>query len=483
MIKFSSKYKPLFNLLKAREEVERLSLLGLGSTDSKKYYEFKDTILNSIVRLPGLEDELLRLRHKGLNKKDSELLNRWLELNAVDTILVSGGRDSSKTFSVGAFTSLGAADYNHRILYTRYTMTSTDNSITSALDNRMQMLTVDNEFTYANHDYLHKSSKGKISITGHKTSSGNQSAKLKSLEDYSMFITDEGEELPNYEDWKKIKLSVRAKDVQCISLISFNPPPKTHWLYKEFYENVPIGFNGVIGNVMYIHTTYLDNGKANIAEHNWNEYERLRLIYESYLATAPEDRLLLPKRLVKDYKQYKDVILGSFRDSAEGVIFDYEIGEFVEPEYGAVYGADHGFTHPTTFIKVYVDKDNKKIYLKETFYKTQQTTTQIYDAVKDEVGFIRVWCDSAVPMFIKDLHNRNLNIRACKKPKIKDSINAILDFELIVDKDSLNLINELNNYRWSDKREDEPVDAFNHCIDAARYAITHILTENIAQIM
>lgn len=159
MIKFSKKYNPLFQLLKARE-------------------------------------------------------NNNSELSKVDTVLISGGRDSSKTFTVGSFSVLASADWNHRILYTRYTMSSTDNSITAALENRMELLGLDSEFTFANHDYQHKYSRGKITITGHKTSSGNQSAKLKSLEDYSMFITDEGEELPSFEDWKKIKLSIRAKDVQ-----------------------------------------------------------------------------------------------------------------------------------------------------------------------------------------------------------------------------------------------------------------------------
>lgn len=441
MIKFSKKYKPVFKLLKAREEAEQLSLSGLSVPDDIQ-----------------------------------NLLN-------VDTILVSGGRDSGKTFGIGCLSVLATADWNHRILYTRYTMSSTDNSITSALDNRMELLELEDEFEYANHDYRHKLSKGKISITGHKTSSGNQSAKLKSLEDYSMFITEEGEELPSYDEWKKIKLSIRAKDVQCLNIIVFNPPTKTHWLYSEFYEGVPEGYNGIIGNVMYIHTNYLDNGKENIAPQNWNEYERLRKVYEFYLNTPQDQRDKLPKKVIKEYKEYKNVILGSFRDNAEGVIFDYTIGDYVSSEYGDVIGADQGFTHPTAFVMVNVDKSAKKIYLKELFYKTNQTTSQIYNGVKDSCGKTRIWCDSAVPMFIHDLKVKGLNIKECKKPKITDSINAILDYDLIVDKDSINLQNELNNYKWSDKGKEEPIDAFNHAIDAFRYAVTHKLNEKISQVL
>lgn len=439
-IKFCKKYKPLFQLLKAREREKQLSLSGLDIPEDLK------------------------------------------QLLQVDTVLVSGGRDSGKTFGVGVACVIGTADYNHRLLYTRYTMSSTDNSITAALENRMDALGLLDEFVYANHDYYHKLSKGKISITGHKTSSGNQSAKLKSLEDYSMFVTEEGEELPTYEEWKKIKLSIRAKDVQCLNIIVFNPPTKTHWLYPEFYEGVPDGFNGIIGNVMYIHTTYLDNGKENIAPQNWNEYERLREVYKYYLSVPVSERDNLPKKIQREYREYKNVILGSFRDNAEGVIFDYTIGDFVEPEYGAVIGADQGFTHPTAFVKVNVDKDNKKIYLKELFYKTNQTTSQIYEGVKESCGRTRIWCDSAVPMFIQDLKQKGLNIKSCTKPKITDSINAILDFDLIVDKNSLNLQSELNNYRWSNKGKEEPIDEFNHAIDAARYAITHVLSKKIRKL-
>lgn len=405
------------------------------------------------------------------------------EFPEVDTVLISGGRDSGKTFAVGCFVGSAANQYNHRILYTRQTMSSTNNSITRALDNRLELLGVQDDFIFANNDYQSKINKGLISITGQKTSTGTQTAKLKSLENYSIFITDEGEELTSYEDWEKIKRSMRATDVQCLSVISFNPPTKAHWIYSQWYENVPEGFNGVIRNVMYIHTTYLDNGKDNMALHNWNEYERLKEVYNLYLATPVEERLQLPKKIIREYKNYKNTILGGFRDTAEGVIFDYVIGEFKEPEYGLVYGMDQGFNDPTTLVKVNVDKKERRIYLKEELYEVGKTETDIYNSIKDIVKRDRIWCDSAVPMFIKGLKTKGLNIKSCEKPKITDSIYAMMDYELIIDKDSVNLIRELQNYKWSDKKQDEPIDSYNHAIDAARYAITHKLNERTSQVL
>jgi phage terminase large subunit len=79
-------------------------------------------------------------------------------------------------------------------------------------------------------------------------------------------------------------------------------------------------------------------------------------------------------------------------------------------------------------------------------------------------------------MFIKELKNKGLYIKEVKKPKIVDSINTILNYDLIIDKNSVNLQRELDNYRWSDKKQDEPIDDNNHAIDAFRYAVSMMLS-------
>ena len=441
-LKFSDKYKPLFDILLAKEVVEGPDFWDLPE-ETRLYYT---------------------------------------ALYFVDTILISGGRDSGKTFAVGCFNGIATSQFEHRILYTRQTMASTANSIVKALDNRLELLGIDADYEFANNDYTSNTGKGVISITGQKTSSGTQTAKLKSIEDYSIFETDEGEELSSFDEWNKIKRSMRAQDVQCISMICFNPPTKSHWLFEKFYEGIPSGFNGIRDNVLYIHTTYLDNGEDNMAAHNWAEYEQLRESYEYYLSLSKEEKKAAPRKLVNEYKEYKYTILGGFRPKAEGVIFDYTIGDFVEPEYGVVYGADQGWTHPSTVVKVHVDKKQRKIYAKQIYYETEKTAAHIYKSIKDEVGFTRIWVDSAAAMFVGDLKEMGLNTKGIgTKPKIKDSITTMLGYELIIDKNSLDLQNELNLYRWSDKKKEEPVDANNHAIDALRYAFVMKMRERIAQ--
>lgn len=418
------------------------------------------------------------LAAKGKYKENPES-KYWKELSEVHTVLISGGRDSGKSYALSTFNAIAASQFNHRILYTRQTMSSTDLSITEALEHRMLDLNVAHLFESANKTYTLKSEKedktkvGKISITGQKTSVGTQTAKLKSLEGFSIFETDEGEELENYANWKKIKRSIRASDVQCLSVIVFNPPPKSHWLYDAFYVGIPNGFNGVKDGVMYIHSTYLDNGKKNMALHNWNEYEALKLNYEIYINTEKELQKTLSKRIRVDFEEYKYAILGGFREIAEGVIFEYTIGAFND-DLPYCFGLDFGWSDPDAMIKIAVDEFNKKIYLKEMLYKNNNGNTELIEMVKSRVHNISdlVVADPNEARTRTDLWNSGINIIKAKKPKgsVAQRYNKFAGYEKIVTECSRNLIKEFNNHTWHDKISSLPSnDKWHHCLDASMY--------------
>jgi phage terminase large subunit len=433
---FSEIYQPLFDLLEARNVV--------NSKDFKTY--------------------------------SKENQKYWEDLSNVDTVLISGGRDSGKSFALSCFNPIAAAQYNHRILYTRQTMASTDNSITEALESRMELLGLDSCFEAANKIYSVIGGIGKISITGLKTSVGTQTAKSKSLEDFSIFETDEGEELESYNHWKKVKRSIRAIDVQCLSIISFNPPTTEHWLHEEFYENIPQGFNGVVGKILYIHSTYLDNGKDNMAEHNWKEYEGLRLNYEKYLSTPVSERDLLPKDVKRKYNEYKYDILGGFRNKAEGLIYEnWEEGEFDE-SLPYCYGLDFGFNDPNALVKVAVNHNEKKIYLDECYFKNGDGLEQLYNALENIVGKQDLIVgDNASRTLIYSLYDKGLNIVSCRDKKPKIHILIIQGYTLIVTKDSHNLKKALNNYAWHDSRSGIPKHDWSDLCDAFRYGVMELL--------
>lgn len=413
-----------------------------------------------------------------------KLLGSWKEdkdsrLSKVDTVLISGGRDSGKSWASEKFFIIAALLYGHRILHTRYTMSSSINSTIAGLKSSIEMMGLEDEFEITGSTFKCKNGPGTIVITGQKTSSGQQSAKLKSLSNFSIFSTEEAEEVTSFDEFKKVKRSVRSTDVQPLSILIFNPTTRNHFLYKEFYEGrVAEDYNGIQGTNLYINTTYLDN-IDHMTQSNINDYESLKFDYEKYLELSPQEKLDAPKKLISRYKEYRNTCLGYFRDSSEGVIFNYTLGDFISSEYEDTYGCDIGYTHPSSVVKVNVDKDRKVIYCKEILYKTGQVSAQIYDSIKLEVGKSRIWVDSASPMAINELKNLGLNTKAVIKPKIVDSINIMLGYELVIDSNSPNLINELNLYRWSESNKDYPIDDHNHAIDAIRYAVTMILSKNI----
>ena len=371
--------------------------------------------------------------------------------------IITGGRGSSKSFGVGTFTNLLSFEANHKILFTRQTMTSAHLSIIPEFQEKIDLMELNSAFEVNKTEIVNKISKSEIIFRGIKTSSGDQTANLKSLQGITTWILDEAEELTDELQFDKINLSIRQKGKQNRVILILNPATKEHWIYKRFFEERGIqeGFNGINEDVTYIHTTYKDNVE-NLDESFLNEVRRIEI-------TNPN--------------KYKHQILGGWLNKAEGVIFsNWRIDEFIDTNFGC-FGQDFGFSiDPTTLIQASIDKANKKIYAKELIYKPSLTTTDIYN---ENIRYTSrnglIVADSSEPRLIQELKNRGLNIKAVDKPKIIDRIAIMQDYELIIDKDSTNLIKELNNYVWHDKKSQTPIDDYNHALDALGYAVWNLL--------
>lgn len=424
--------------------------------------------------------------------KKYEPLFAWLsakktsDLYGVDTVVMTGGRHSQKSFATGLWSCVAAKDYNHRILYTRYTLTAAQDSIIPEFEEKIGLLNCGTSFIVKNGRIDGTTNKSKIVFKGHKTSSGNQTASLKSLKDFSVFITEEAEEVPTFQDWDKIRKSIRAVDVRNLNIVILNPATKEHWIFEEFFEDrgVPEGFNGVKGNVLYIHASYLDMEREHIADAIWFDFEDKRKAYELYESMTPEQRQRADRAVVKKWSYYKHVVKGGWLDRAEGVIYEnWTIADF--REIGVpVFGQDYGFSvDPTTLVRVSIDKSQKKIYLKEELYKPLMVTSEIINRNRAIAGNHLIIADSAEPRLIAEIKKGGVNIREAFKPpgSITAGIAMMQDYELIIDPSSINLIKELNNYVWHDKKSKTPVDAWNHLLDAARYVVFTLLSKVVVQ--
>jgi len=336
-------------------------------------------------------------------------------------------------------------------------MVSAHLSIIPEFLEKIGLLGFENIFSVNKAEVVNLGNQSDILFRGIKTSSGNQTASLKSLQGISCWVLDEAEELIDEDIFDTIDLSIREKGIQNRIILVLNPVTKEHWIYNRFFQDkgVEAGFNGVKDNVCYIHSTYLDN-KNNLSS---SFLERINTIKH------------------RNFKKYMHKIMGGWLDKAEGVVFEnWSIGEFNPDNLQTSCGMDFGFSvDPDSLTEVAIDKKQNKIYLHEHIYKNGLKSQELAKIVLDKVGDKLIIADSAEPRLIADLKHLGVNIKAVKKGTIESGITRMQDYELIVSPPSTNIAKELNNYVYADKGSKLYVDNYNHAIDGIRYNVIYHL--------
>ncbi len=346
---------------------------------------------------------------------------------------------------------------NVRVLFTRYTMTSAHLSIIPEFLEKIGLLGYENTFSVNKAEVINLGNKSDILFRGIKTSAGNQTASLKSLQGISTWVLDEAEELVDENIFDTIDLSIREKKVQNRIILVLNPVTKEHWIYKRFFEDKGVegGFNGIKDNVCYIHSTYLDN-IVNLSE---SFLERIKSIKHT------------------NFKKYTHKIMGGWLAKAEGVVFEnWSIGAFNPDDLQVSCGLDFGFSiDPDSLTSIAICKKHKKIYLKEEVYRNGLKSHELAAIILDKVAGTLCIADSSEPRLIADLKHLGVNIKAVKKGTIESGITRMQDYQLIVSPESTNIAKELNNYVYADKGSKLYVDNYNHAIDGIRYNIIYHL--------
>jgi len=371
--------------------------------------------------------------------------------------VITGGRGSGKSFSVTMFLLMLTYETEHVILFTRYTLTSAHISIIPEFLEKIEAIERHEDFHITKDEIINTKTGSKILFKGIKTSSGTQTASLKSLSGVTTWVLDEAEELVDEDVFDKIDLSIRSQQQQNRVILILNPATKEHFIYKKFFEakGVEAGVSTTKEDTTYIHTTYLDN---------------LDNLSESFIKQVEDTKKRRPEK-------YNHAIMGGWLNKAEGVIFtNWKVGKFIDSE-DTIFGQDFGFSKdPTTLVETYIDKDRRVIYAKLHIYKPELTTSQIAQLNKRYAKDRLIIADNAEPRLISEVKAKGLNIVPCVKYKIIEGIELIRDYDLIIDEDSTDLIKELNNYSWLEKKSETPISKFDHALDALRYAVTYQLS-------
>lgn len=230
--------------------------------------------------------------------------------------------------------------------------------------------------------------------------------------------------------------------------LDYNPSDDFHWIYDKLLTR---------DDVTFIKSTYVDN--PFLDRTIVSEIERLKDTDEDY---------------------WRIYGLGE-RGQSKATVFTFQEGEVEEGCTFLAYGMDFGFTNdPTSLVAVY-SKDHS-LYIKELLYETNLTNRDISEKMK-ALGIDRraeIFADSAEPKSIEELYRMGWNVKPTKKGA--DSINAGIDVlkRYKLNCSGHNLVKEMRNYKWVEDKNgkllNKPIDAFNHAIDAMRYATYNKLT-------
>ncbi|EGQ3790950.1 TPA: PBSX family phage terminase large subunit [Staphylococcus pseudintermedius] len=280
--------------------------------------------------------------------------------------------------------------------------------------------------------------------------------KIKSIKGVSDVVMEEASEF-TLNDYTQLTLRLRERKHKLKQIfLMFNPVSKLNWVYKYFFEHGKPMKGVLIRQSSYKDNKFLDD----MTRENLEMLATRNPAYYKIYALgefATLDKLVFPK-----YEKR--------------IISDKEVGHL--PSY---FGLDFGYVNdPSAFIHVKIDSDNKKLYVMSEYVKKGMLNNEIAQVIND-LGYSKekITADSAEQKSIMEIKANGID-RIVPAMKGKDSVMAgiqfISQFDIVIDERCYKTIEEFDNYTWKkDKNTDEyynePVDTYNHCIDALRYAV------------
>lgn len=387
------------------------------------------------------------------------------------TILMGGrGAGRSTVASQYAAAKLCAPEY-FRCAIMRYVLGDIRNSIYREITDRFDEAGETNKIRINETLMSLEYGVNTINAVGFKKSSGDQKAKLKSLANYTTVIIEEADEIPE-ADFMQLDDSLRTMKGDIHIIMMLNPPPKSHWIIKRWFDLTPGPVKDFyvpvlkpeMTNTLFIRTSFEDN-LANISEQSIANYR-------NYEKTKPD--------------HYWNMIAGLVPEVVKGKIYSgwREVDDIPFEARLEGYGVDFGYSNdPTAIVAVYYHDGG--YILDEICFQTELSNRQIADILLACPKGL-VIADSAEPKSIAEIRGYGVTILPAQKGpgSLLQGIQYVKAAKISYTSQSVNIKEEYENYAWLVDKNDigitlnEPKPGYDHSMDAIRYRIAAIKNPN-----
>ena len=273
---------------------------------------------------------------------------------------------------------------------------------------------------------------------------------------------EEAYEITKESDFDMLDESIRGEVPEGLFkqiTLTFNPWNERHWMKHRFFDDQD-------DQTLDLTTNYKCN--------EWLDASDLK-VFEDMKKRNP--------------RRYKVAGLGDW-GIVEGLVYEnWKEQVFTLDDVRSLHtvcGLDFGYTNdPSAFFIGFLDLENKRLYVWDEMYETGLSNRKIYETITGMgYGKETITADSAEPKSIDELRSLGLYVHGAKKGKdsINNGIQWIQDLEIIVHPRCVNFLTEISNYMWKSdrfgKKLNEPIDDFNHLMDAMRYALEQYILGN-----
>lgn len=234
-------------------------------------------------------------------------------------------------------------------------------------------------------------------------------------------------------------------------VLTFNPWNERHWIKSRFFDAAP--------NPDILATT---------TNYTCNEW------------LGEDDRKLFEEMKTRNPRRYQVAGLGNW-GVVEGLVYEnwheerFSLDQM--REYSIFTGLDFGFTNdPTAFVVGFIDTAQRRLFIWDELYEKGLSNRKIFERIRDK-GYAKekIIGDSAEPKSIVELQGFGLRISGARKgpDSIRAGVQFLQDYEIVIHPRCVHFLTEISNYGFKTDRFgnllNEPMDDWNHCMDAMRY--------------